>query len=197
MAQRSPIGKGGRGGDNEVIPTWETVAMRGEIDDLKRWRRVRQAELSAVEAPGSQEAEELRREIARIDRKSNRLSQSLLRHRAWWFDDPAGTGSGGEPDSCDFEFSGEFNCEGNPSIGIDHPILKWDAIQTEECEAGATGSATLCFFTAAAPAPATVPVILIKNGQNVCEGTISGDCPFPCPVSIEEGTWSSLKGLYR
>jgi len=116
---------------------------------------------------------------------------------SWWFDDPAGTGSGGDPDSCDFEFSGEFNCQGNPSIGIDHPILKWDAIQTEDCEAGATGSATLCFYTAAAPAPASVPVILIKNGQNVCEGTIEGDCPFPCPVSIEEGTWSSLKALYR
>lgn len=113
----------------------------------------------------------------------------------WFFDDPAGTGTGGEPDSCDFEFTGEFNCNGNPSIGIDYPIIKWDAIN-DGCEAGPTGMAMLCFYTAAAPQMPEAVVVLIKNGQMVCEGTVTGACPMICPTPIEDATWSRVKSQF-
>ena len=101
----------------------------------------------------------------------------------WEFENPAGQGTGGDPGDCSFDLVGEFNCNGNPSIGINHPIIKWDAVGAEECEAGASGTATLCFYTSVVPADGNLPVFLVKNGQNICDGTLSGDCPLPCPVS--------------
>lgn len=111
----------------------------------------------------------------------------------WMFDTPAGTGPG---DGCTIEFDGEFNCSGNPSIGFTDPVLKWDAIG--ECQPENMGSATLCAYTNIGPHPdSQLPIILIKNGQNVCEGEVTGDCPSPCTVPTEETTWGEMKALYK
>jgi len=114
------------------------------------------------------------------------------------FDTPAGH-SDGVPDPCTVEYAGEFNCDGNPSAGIDDPIVKWDAINTEDCEPGPTGTGTLCFYSELGPHPdAPLPIVIIKNGQNVCEGTIMGDCPIaPCLVPTDEITWGGVKGKYH
>lgn len=117
--------------------------------------------------------------------------------QTWLFDDPAGHGTGGEPGDCEFDLVGEFNCEGNPSIGVDHPIIKWDAVDTEGCQASTTGSATLCFYTNVAPGPGEMPVSLIKNGLNVCDGMLSGVCPLVCPLATEDSNWGKIKFLFE
>jgi hypothetical protein len=111
------------------------------------------------------------------------------------FDIPAGTGEG--EGGCEAEFEGEFNCNGNPSIGFSDPVLKWDAIG--ECKPGHTGSVTICFYTNLAPrADRQAPITLIKNGQQICQGMITGDCPAaPCVVGTEVTTWGEMKGKYR
>ncbi len=114
--------------------------------------------------------------------------------QTYLFESPGGTGTG---DGCTVEFDGEFNCQGNPSIGVTDPILKWDVVG--DCEAENTGTATLCFFTNLGPHPdAPLPIFIAKNGQNVCSGTIQGDCPAaPCIVGTEKVNWGKLKGHYH
>ena len=112
------------------------------------------------------------------------------------FDSPAGQ-SDGEPAPCTVDYEGEFNCDGNPSIGFPDPIIKWDAIDNG-CEPGATGSGTLCFYSNFGPHPdSPLPIVLIKDGQNVCNGTIMGDCPSACTVPTEHLNWGALKVIYE
>ena len=118
---------------------------------------------------------------------------------AWAFPDTAGTGPGINddedpvPGQCELPFAGEFDCRGNPSIGLAGPVVKWDALDGNGCEAGPLGSATLCFWVDMPPDPnSSAPVVLVKNGQNVCDGMIVGDCP-QCPVGAEPIDWSQVK----
>lgn len=116
-------------------------------------------------------------------------------YQTFAFDTPSGLGEG--IGGCLVQYQGEFNCQGNPSIGYSDPVLKWDAIG--ECEPDNEGMATLCFYTTLGPQPGcSAPVLLIKNGQNVCQGTIEGDCPAPpCIVGTESTSWGEVKSLYR
>lgn len=108
------------------------------------------------------------------------------------FDAVAGT-STGEPEPCTVEYAGEFNCEGNPSVGIDVPIVKWDVI-SEDCQPGPTGSGTFCFYVNAGPhEDSPLPVTIIKDDLDVCSETITGDCPAVCIVPVEETTWGAVK----
>jgi len=114
------------------------------------------------------------------------------------FDDPAGFSDGedglGAP--CVVDYVGEFNCNGNPSIGLNIPIIKWDALDAL-CEPGPTGSGTLWYYSIAAPhTNALLPIILIKNGLNVCDGMVTGACPAICVVPVEESTWGEVKARY-
>jgi hypothetical protein len=112
------------------------------------------------------------------------------------FDTPAGT-STGEPEPCIAEYSGEFNCQGNPSVGITDPIVKWDALNNG-CEPGPTGSGVFCFYTNIPPVPdSPTPVTIIKDGQDVCTETIMGDCPALCPVANEGETWGFVKEQFK
>ncbi len=122
----------------------------------------------------------------------------------WTFDSPAGTGDGiasdeGTPGECTVPFAGMFDCMGTPSQGLIGPTVKWDALDNIDpmnpCEAGPTGTATVSFYVDLPPHDSDVPVIVIKNGQQVCTGTIQGKCPS-CPVSVESSDWSDVKDLY-
>ena len=118
----------------------------------------------------------------------------------WSFDTPSGSGDGilsdeGTPGECMVDFAGEFLCNGNAQQNLEGPTIKWDALDGGACEAGPTGSATICFFVDLPPEQGNSPVILIKNGQQVCEGTVQGDCPS-CPVAVEAASWSKVKDLY-
>ena len=115
----------------------------------------------------------------------------------WLFDTPSGT-SDGEPAPCTVNYAGEFNCEGNPSIGNTNPVVKWDALaDSTGCEPASTGSGTLCFYTEVAPQPnSSNPVFLVKNGTSVCSGVLTGDCPAACPVPVEQVTWGQVKAIF-
>jgi hypothetical protein len=121
----------------------------------------------------------------------------LACQQTYAFDTPAGY-SDGVPPPCQVEYYGEFNCSGNPSVGITHPIVKWDAIDTGSCEPGNMGSGTLCFYTNLPPLPdSPLPIIIEKDGQNVCQGIIIGDCPTLCSVPVEEASWGAVKTRFR
>jgi hypothetical protein len=118
------------------------------------------------------------------------------------FEDTTGTGDGvlnddtSVPGDCVVPFTGGFNCRGNPGQGLPDPHIKFDALDMPECEPGATGTATLCFYTELPPSDGEAPVVLLKNGQNVCEGMLVGDCP-QCPVAVEKANWTKVKKAYR
>lgn len=114
------------------------------------------------------------------------------------FPDPAGEMIG-ENAECAVPFYGEYNCLGNPSIGLDEPVVKWDAGTAYGCEPGQVGSVRLYFLSNVAPDPnSEMAFMLIKNGQNVCEGVIYGDLPGPaCMVPTQGDTWGSIKAIYE
>ena len=118
--------------------------------------------------------------------------------QTYLFDTPSGTSTGvdGGGNACVVDYAGEYNCLGNPSIGLSIPIVKWDALNNL-CEPGPVGSGTLCFFTLAPPHfDAKLPIVLIKNGQNLCYGMVFGACPIDCTVPIEESSWGEVKAKY-
>ena len=126
--------------------------------------------------------------------------QSCL--QTYLFDDPAGTSDGmttgaGPKQPCVAEYSGEFNCNGNPSIGWTDPVIKWDSLNGG-CEPDKTGTGTFVFYTNLGPSEnSTLPLALVKNGTLVCQGTLSGACPEPpCIVPTEETSWGKIKADY-
>ena len=119
----------------------------------------------------------------------------------WAFQSPAGAGDGvasdeGTPGECTVPFAGMFDCQGTPSQGLIGPTVKWDALGSSGCEPGRTGSATVSFYVDLPPHASDVPVIVIKNGQQVCTESIVGQCPS-CPVSVKESVWGDIKVRYR
>ena len=138
--------------------------------------------------------------LSNVALQCNFACGNAICNSAWSFDTPSGTGDGiasdeGTPGECTVPFAGEFLCSGNAQMNLVGPTIKWDALDSPECEAGTTGSATLCFYIDRPPDTGTSPVILIKNGQQVCSGTIQGDCPS-CPVAVDATDWSKVKWLY-
>jgi len=105
----------------------------------------------------------------------------------------------GEND-CVVEFETELNCNGDPSIGLEGILLKFEPIEME-CEPGTIGTATLFFFSDREPAPIDEEVLLLfdKFGQLTCSGYLSGVFPaLPCdPVDAEGMSWDTIKGLFR
>lgn len=114
------------------------------------------------------------------------------------FPNPAGE-SPGEVANCPVIYVGEFNCAGNPSIDLSVPVVKWDVSSAMGCEPGKTGTTTLRFYTNLGPDPdKDLSLFLIKNGQEVCEGTLSGDAPVsPCSVPTRDARWGEIKSMYR
>ncbi len=112
------------------------------------------------------------------------------------FDTPAGT-SDGVPAPCDVDYEGEFNCMGNPSIGFDFPVIKWDALDTGNCEPGMSGTASLSFYTNLPPVTnGSMSVILVKNGLNICQETVTGMAPAICSVPSHSIDWGAIKAKY-
>jgi hypothetical protein len=121
----------------------------------------------------------------------------------WDFDMPAGTVDGvasdsGTPGECTNDVEGYFTCDAIPGLGLQGPLVKWDAISTIDppCEPGMTGSGMVCYYSDLPPAMDQEPMFIVKNGTIQCQGTITGDFPS-CPVPVDEIKWSEVKTLYR
>jgi len=118
--------------------------------------------------------------------------------QTYLFQNPAGE-SPGTIANCPVTFTGQFNCRGDPSIDYMVPVVKWDVSSASGCEPGKMGAATLRFYSNLGPDPSrTVSLFLIKNGQEVCEGTLTGDIPVsPCSVPVQEMRWGTIKSIYQ
>ena len=127
------------------------------------------------------------------------LCQDFLMALSW--DDPIGY-SDGVPGDCTMEYQGFLECEGDPSIpDLEGIILKFEPIESEECEPGPTGSATFVFYSNLPPWPINEEILTVvdKHAQEYCYGYLSGNFPtMDCdPVGSEDSGWGELKGMFR
>jgi hypothetical protein len=111
-------------------------------------------------------------------------------------------GSGlGDPLPCLLFYEGEVLCNGDPSISEPGIVLKFEPLESEECEPGTGGTATITFFSDYPPGTIAEPnlFLLDKYAGFVCYGPITGDFPsIPCdPVNSEETSWGLIKQLYQ
>ncbi len=114
--------------------------------------------------------------------------------------DPIGY-SDGDP-SCTVDYTGNLECNGDPSIpGVDNILLKFEPIEDMGCEPGTMGTATFVFYSHLGPAPIDEDILSLvdKFAGNSCFGSLSGDFPsMACdPVDTEKLEWGSVKGLFR
>jgi len=113
---------------------------------------------------------------------------------------PIGTSSG-EPAGCSVTYEGFLNCNGDPSLDITDLLLKFEPIESADCEPSTTGQGTYTFFSDYPPAPISEPNLSLvdKFGQLVCYGPLTGVFPgLPCdPTATEARSWGSQKTTYR
>ena len=119
------------------------------------------------------------------------------------FPTPAGTTTGVEDGVvCTLEYYGEYICTGDPSLPGSISSLaavKFDPI-AEPCDAGKTGSGSVTFYSLIAPGPDTVHtgVIVVKEGQDVVTGDITGVLPAQdCSLTTESSAWGGVKSRYE
>jgi hypothetical protein len=121
---------------------------------------------------------------------------------AIWFDTPAGSSTGsGESGPCVVEYNGVFACNGDPTLpGDTGPTMKWEVPEDPTCEPDLIGSGELCFYSSLQPeaVPGSTGIV-IKLGQESCNGTVTGFLPscVGCPVKTDQKTWGAIKALYR
>jgi hypothetical protein len=111
-------------------------------------------------------------------------------------------GSGlGDPLPCLLFYQGEILCNGDPSISAPGIMLKFEPLESEQCQPGPAGTATITFYSDFAPGTIAEPNLFLmdKYAGFVCQGPITGDFPsVPCnPVSAEATSWGLIKQLYN
>src|SRR5262249_10026462 len=117
------------------------------------------------------------------------------------FPTPAGVASPPD-DSCDLNFFGEYVCKGDPSLppAMNGPAVKFNPDPSSTCSASLAGTGTFCFYSPMPPAaPGThTNALAIKDGQNVCYGTLEGSLPIcDCALPAQGATWGRVKSTYR
>jgi hypothetical protein len=114
---------------------------------------------------------------------------------------PAIGGSGMGEDDCPLQYDGFLSPNGDPSLGLTQPMIKFEPQEYEGCEGGATGTAVLVFYSDYPPYPVADHNLALveKYSQYMCVGNLTGVFPaLPCsPVAAETETWSSLKAQYK
>lgn len=115
------------------------------------------------------------------------------------FADTAGIGPGSVEEYLTVHYYGDLDISGDPSTGIEGMLLKFEPYEGI-CEPGREGSATLCFYSVAAPAFGAYPDHLsMKFGGEYALGRLDGAFPgcYQGFSPTEEKTWGYVKGLYR
>ena len=111
---------------------------------------------------------------------------------------PAGLGYG--EDDCEIDMYYEFDCVGDPHFPVDGPTMKFEPDESV-CELGTSGWMHVCYFSLFPP---TEPQVFedhlgIKFATNVETGDLDGVLPScECDTNpTENGTWGTIKALYR
>jgi hypothetical protein len=111
--------------------------------------------------------------------------------------DTVGTSS--DCGGCIVHYYMDFNCKGDPTLGILVPTVKFEPYG-EKCEPGIAGTAYLCFYSLASPRPirAYDASLWIKFGLNIASGTLEGVLPrCAATTPVEPTTWGAIKALLR
>ncbi|MFZ1947040.1 MAG: hypothetical protein WAW06_05800 [bacterium] len=111
--------------------------------------------------------------------------------------DTAGTGTG--TNGCTVHYYMEFDCRGDPTLGISVPTIKFEPYY-DNCEPDIAGTAYLCFYSVASPRPigAYDATLGIKFGQNIALGTLEGVLPRCAPTTpVAPTTWGAIKAMLR
>ena len=118
---------------------------------------------------------------------------------AFFWIDPVGS-SDGVPEPCEVLYMMLLECDGDPSIDLDEPVLKFEYYEDTGCEPGPTGMMVVSFYSPFAPADIEVPNLALvdKHAQLTCWGELTGVFPgMPCdPVSGGHATWGALKSIF-
>ena len=118
------------------------------------------------------------------------------------FPDPAGTSNGqGNNGPCTVQYEGVYNCMGDPTVPaeLQAPTIKFNT-DSNNCEAGTTGSGTWVFYSPFPPAPFSIDPegAAIKHGQQVCVGQLAGTMPMgDCSTPAQATSWGHMKAIYR
>lgn len=119
------------------------------------------------------------------------------------FGDTAGISTGADANEAPCYpvfYEGEYLCMGDPSLPPDlrTSTVKFEPWTGQSCEPGTVGMGSWRFYSPLPPGPSTIHVdaVVIKHGQYVCTGDISGQLPG-CSVPIEGKSWGKVKGQYR
>ncbi len=111
----------------------------------------------------------------------------------------------GESDADDggtVPFLMNFECNGDPSMGITEPLYKFEYVEDEELgEPGNTGTLTIVFYSDFAPASIATPNLFLvdKHANLACEGQVDGVFPgLPCdPLTDEVLEWGTVKAVFE
>lgn len=111
------------------------------------------------------------------------------------FDDVAGFMT--VPDECHLDFQSELLCDGDPSIGVEGILFKFEPIEAECGEPGPSGTITFVFYSDMSPAPINDEAVSMidKAAGETCSGGLTGVFPgLVCdPVSNDSLHFGSLK----
>ena len=111
---------------------------------------------------------------------------------------PAGESDG--EDDCTVPFMMIFECDGDPSLGINEPLFKFEYVEDTGCEPANVGTLTMVFYSNYAPGMIYEPNLFLvdKHAGLSCAGNVSGVFPgLPCdPVANEALDWGTVKAVY-
>ena len=116
--------------------------------------------------------------------------------------DTAGYAEGvkGDDQPCTAYFSPEFNCNGDPSIDFEGPLVKFEDMD-DDCDPALIGTGEFWFYSDWPPrlVESENELLALKAGHGLfCFGTLSGQLPdCTCPTPAAPSTWGRVKTLYR
>ena len=98
------------------------------------------------------------------------------------------------------QLDAKFECRGDPSLGIQDPLFKFDFEDDRGCDPDPSGHTTIWFLADEPPSPITTPNAFLvgKYAGDMITGEVSGVFPgLPCnPVGNREMTWTQVKAGY-
>lgn len=113
---------------------------------------------------------------------------------------PTVGGQGYGEEGCPLTYSSYLSPNGDSSLGLTQPMIKFEPDESTGCEASETGSAVLVFYSDYAPYPVADHNLALveKYAGFMCVGNLSGEFPaLPCaPVAEEAVSWSSVKARF-
>jgi hypothetical protein len=102
---------------------------------------------------------------------------------------------------CNVDYLAEYLCEGDPSIDEteNNPLVKFEPIEESgSCAPTNQGEGTFCFYSDWPPRPVDGDLLVLKAGQTICFGHLTGELPeCYCRSHVLPETWGTVKKLFE